>query len=353
MYDVIVVGCGPAGALALKHCSELGLKVIGVERRKMPRHKPCAGVLYPRVLEDFKVSREAIASELLGVRIIAPSGNTATISFYEAGAIVYRDIFDHLLTLEAVKYGAKIIDGLSVNSVKIVDDRCIVKLGDNTNIEGKFIIACDGVYSTISRLFNKSWSKEDLAATLQAVVKTSINDKKTINKYFEVYYDSIRTPEGWTWIAERKDDVLVGLGYPLKHVRSLYELKYKLNSFLKFRFGRYQVLRYESYMIPISGPKHNLIINSRIILAGDAGGFVRSDTGEGIYYAMYSGLAAAESVKEHIEGGKQLKEIYHSKLQDYGLNRLHLASEAKNILTSNSEIEKYIDKIKILSETYR
>ena len=353
MYDVVVVGCGPAGALALKHCSELGLKAIGIEKHRIPRHKPCAGVLYPRVLEDFKVSREAIASELLGVRIIAPSGNKATISFHEAGAIVYRDIFDYLLTLEAIKYGAKIIDGLSVNNVKIDSSRCLLKLENNTSIEGRFIIACDGVYSTISKLFNKSWSRENLAATLQAVVKTSIEDKKTINRYFEVYYDGIRTPGGWTWIAERESDVLVGLGYPLKHVGNLYELKYKLNSFLKFRFRRYQVLRYESYMIPISGPRHDLTINSRIILAGDAGGFVRSDTGEGIYYAMYSGLLAAESVNEHIESGEQLGEIYHSKLQDYGLNQQYLTSEVKNILTSNSDIEKYIDKIKILSENYR
>lgn len=351
MYDVIVVGCGPAGAQALKRCAELGLQVLGIEKHKIPRSKPCAGVLYPRVLEDFTIPREAIASELLGVRIIAPSGNTATINFYDVGAIVYRDRFDYLLTLEAVECGAGIIDGLSVTNVTVANNRCIVELEDNTTIEGKFIIACDGVYSTISKLFNKSWSREDLAATLQAVVKVSSRDKSTIGKYFEVYYDSIRTPGGWTWIAEREHDVLVGLGYPLKHLETPNELKHKLNSFLNNRFRGCQVLRYESYMIPLSGPKQkqDLVINGRIILAGDAGGFVRSDTGEGIYYAMYSGLVAAESVREHIESRRQLVEIYDSKLKEYGLNQLYLTTEVKNMLFSNSEIEKYVARVKMLS----
>ena len=349
MYDVIVVGCGPAGALALKRCSELGLKVIGIEKYRIPRYKPCAGALYPRVLEDFEIPREAVASELLGVRIVAPSGRTATINFYEAGAVVYRDLFDYLLTLKAIRLGARVMDGLSVNSIKVDSDRCLLRLENNTIVEGRFIIACDGVYSTISKLLNKSWSRKDLAATIQAVVNIPAEDRGTIGKYFEAYYNSERTPGGWTWVVERGNDVLVGLGYPLKYVGNLGELKYKLDGFLKARFRRCQVLRYESYMIPVSGPKQNLIINDRVILAGDAGGFVRSDTGEGIYYAMYSGLIAAESVKEHIENGKQIREIYYDKIGDYGLNQLYLTSEFRNILTSNSEIEKYVNRVGMLS----
>ena len=41
MYDVIVVGAGPAGCTAAKTLAEKGYKVLLVEKFKMPRYKSC------------------------------------------------------------------------------------------------------------------------------------------------------------------------------------------------------------------------------------------------------------------------------------------------------------------------
>lgn len=45
MYDVIVIGAGPAGSTCAKVLSEKGCRVLLVEKFKMPRYKSCSEVL--------------------------------------------------------------------------------------------------------------------------------------------------------------------------------------------------------------------------------------------------------------------------------------------------------------------
>ncbi|MFX0096804.1 MAG: geranylgeranyl reductase family protein [Candidatus Hodarchaeota archaeon] len=355
MYDVVVVGCGPAGAMALQKCAELKLKSLGIEQFKMPRDKPCAGVIYPRVLEDFEFSREAIAAPLRGVRMISPSGNTALVNFADRGAIVYRNIFDYMLAIKAREDGAKIIDRTKVNDISVHDDRCRIILSDSSSIRSKYVIAADGVYSTICRKLDKPWTRESLALTLQLTLDVSEEDKNSINNFLETHYSSEKIPSGWIWIAERERDVLAGLGYELRYQEKIGNHNQELMSFLGQRFRKFKVLKKDTYMLPFQGPrpKEDLVLMKRIILTGDAGGFVRSDTGEGIYYAMCSGLSAIESIADVIGSGDSLIETYFDRLGSYGLHSLYTPTDLKRALLDNDIIEEYIKRIKKLTRLFK
>jgi len=41
MYDVTIVGGGPAGAIAAHRAAKAGLSVLVLEKAKYPRDKPC------------------------------------------------------------------------------------------------------------------------------------------------------------------------------------------------------------------------------------------------------------------------------------------------------------------------
>ena len=64
MYDVIVVGAGPAGSTAAKILSEKGHSVLLIEKFKIPRYKSCSGILIKKTIilvahyftEDIPVS---------------------------------------------------------------------------------------------------------------------------------------------------------------------------------------------------------------------------------------------------------------------------------------------------------
>src|SRR5437764_15052792 len=83
LYDVIVIGSGPAGASAARVLAQQNLKVLMLEKAKHPRYKPCGGGLTSKVMQllDFDLtpaledaSREVVVSYDSGpnVRRILP-----------------------------------------------------------------------------------------------------------------------------------------------------------------------------------------------------------------------------------------------------------------------------------------
>jgi len=222
-------------------------------------------------LEDFKVPREAIAAPLRGVKMVSPSGNTALINFADKGAVVHRNIFDYMLAVKAREDGARIIDNTRINNISVHDNHCELILSDNASIKSRYVIAADGVYSTICRKLDKPWTEENLAITLQLTLRVSEEDKNSINNFFETHYNSERTPGGWIWIVEREKDVLAGLGYGFRYREKIGNQNRELIGFLSQRFKKFEVSKKDTYMLPFQGPrpKEDLILMNRVILAGE------------------------------------------------------------------------------------
>ena len=55
--DVLIVGASLAAAAAAKRLVDAGYRTVALERKKLPRHKICSGILSPRghrfLLENF------------------------------------------------------------------------------------------------------------------------------------------------------------------------------------------------------------------------------------------------------------------------------------------------------------
>src|ERR1700757_2536080 len=106
VFDVAIVGAGPAGATCAAFCAKAGLRTLIIEREKFPREKVCGDCINPAcwpVLERLEVAREirnsahgaldavefiSIGGEKL--RVDLPRGDHAEIA-------IKRSLFDHLL----------------------------------------------------------------------------------------------------------------------------------------------------------------------------------------------------------------------------------------------------------------
>ena len=100
MYDVIVVGAGPAGCTASKVLAEKGYKVLLVEKFKMPRYKSCSGVLIKKSMELVKtyfgeaVPESAMCTPTENRGMIFTNDMGKEYRFEQEGLNVWRSHFD-------------------------------------------------------------------------------------------------------------------------------------------------------------------------------------------------------------------------------------------------------------------
>jgi flavin-dependent dehydrogenase len=126
-----------------------------------------------------------------------------------------------------------------------------------------------------------------------------------------------RAPEGYAYIFPKRDHVNIGIGYVLSHYRHAidaapYELQRGFVSRLRDRgvvVGDSVKQNFTPFLIPVGGPLRETG-RGRVLLAGDAGGFVNGVTAEGIYYGMVSGELAARAILETGHGVKNLVRRY-------------------------------------------
>jgi flavin-dependent dehydrogenase len=112
-----------------------------------------------------------------------------------------------------------------------------------------------------------------------------------------------RAPEGYAYIFPKRDHVNIGIGYVLSYFRAAigqapYTLQREFVDRLRARgvvVGESDRANFTPFLIPIGGPLRRPG-RGRVLLTGDAGGFVNGFTAEGIYYAMVSGDLAARTI---------------------------------------------------------
>ena len=71
LYDVVVVGGGPAGATAASELAKNGRSVLLLDRAG--RIKPCGGAVPPRLIRDFAIPNHLLKARITKARMIAPS----------------------------------------------------------------------------------------------------------------------------------------------------------------------------------------------------------------------------------------------------------------------------------------
>lgn len=109
-YDAIVMGAGPAGALAARQIALRGRSVLLVEKNSFPRTKVCGCCLNPRALGVLdRVGLGGLVTSLGGVPLnrfqVASRGRSAQVKLL-AGAAVSRDALDLALAHAATSAGA-------------------------------------------------------------------------------------------------------------------------------------------------------------------------------------------------------------------------------------------------------
>jgi menaquinone-9 beta-reductase len=127
-WDCVVLGAGPAGALAAREVARRGASVLLVDRAAFPRYKVCGCCLNPRALGVLdQVGLGQLVGQLGAValnRFRLGAGRASAIVPLPTGAAVSRSAFDVALIREAVAAGVEFLpDSSATVSARVGDER--------------------------------------------------------------------------------------------------------------------------------------------------------------------------------------------------------------------------------------
>lgn len=306
--DVIVAGAGPAGAVAAHTLARAGMRVLIVERYSLPRQKPCGGGISTRVLTRFPWLRDPLSriptNPVSSLYLEGPSGGVFRMQSNGPAVMLIRRIeFDFLLTSLAREAGAEILASTAVAQAK-QDAECVtLRTREGRELRAPIVIAADGVNSVIARRLglNPGWPPERLA--LDMMEETPTDTLRTAEPGTLSVFYGYGGAHGYAYIFPKRDHVNVGLGYVLPYFKERvdltpYDLQQQFVGDLRARRmmdGESRREHFTPFLIPIGGPLSKTA-SGRVLLAGDAGGFVNGFSAEGIYYAMVTGELAAQAV---------------------------------------------------------
>lgn len=306
--DVIVAGAGPAGATAAACLAEAGLRVLLIERAALPRNKPCGGGISARVLSRFRWVDDIFAGidthRVSDLYLEGPSGGAFRMHSATPAVLLIRRIeFDHALARRAIAAGAALHAPVEIGQASQDADGVTLRARDGRAYRAPIVIAADGVNSVIARRvgLNTGWPPSHVA--LDMMEEAPVRDLRAREPGTLSVFYGFGGAHGYAYIFPKVAHVNVGIGYLLSYFRARvetppYDLQQQFVSYLRSRGmvdGESHRECFTPFLIPVGGPLKTTAAG-RVLLAGDAGGFVNGFSAEGIYYAMVTGELAARSV---------------------------------------------------------
>src|SRR5262245_52775530 len=313
--DVIVAGTGPAGSTAALRLACAGVRVLVLERDPLPRQKPCGGGISTRVLARFPWLPSALpripTHPVSSLYLEGPSGGVFRMQSNGPTVILIRRVeYDYLLASLAREAGAEIVAPAAIAQASEDAGGVTLRTRDGRVFRAPMVIAADGVNSVIARRLglNPGWPRAKLA--LDMMEETPAGTLHAAEPGTLSVFYGYGGAHGYAYIFPKLAHVNVGIGYLLPYFKERadvapYDLQRRFVGDLLSRglvSGESRREHFTPFLIPIGGPLKTTA-RGRVLLAGDAGGFVNGFSAEGIYYAMVTGELAAEAVLAARAGG--------------------------------------------------
>jgi geranylgeranyl reductase family protein len=297
MYDVVVVGAGPAGTSAARRCAQLGLKTVLIDKATFPRNKLCGGAFsdYGISCLDFSLPAEFIERDIYGARVHFGEDVVEAKKPYRLAVTISRFQFDHFLLKKAQELGVEVLQGRKVSALKYENDHIEV-LVDKDQYCGLIVIGCDGFNGVTAHYVRRRDLKNEYGMCVEVQIPSDDNiTDRYIQDTIDIHLGVVQG--GYGWVFPHRGYFSVGIGGFANKMANPTTLMRSFLASLNFETN----MKVQGFPIPSGGIKRRTVAN-RIILAGDAAGFVDTFYGEGIGYAVRSGQLAAEASAIAIRG---------------------------------------------------
>jgi geranylgeranyl reductase family protein len=327
IYDVAIIGGGPAGSTAAALLARAGRHVIVFEREKFPRFHigesllPFSMKAFTRLGLHEKFERAGFIKKFGGEFFSACSSEGTKFYFKDGyrsqtdySYQVTRADFDKLLLDHAAESGAEVHEETGVNSVEFANEHVDLAIANGKSIRARYVIDASGRNSILGTKFN-------IKKTYEHLKKLSIF----------AHYEGVWRPEGidatltvlvrgidrWFWIipltSERSS---IGVVLDSETFR---RSKQTPDSFLEQALVEQPVIMRRMHNARrVSGVhvaadfsyRSTKLYGDRWLLAGDAAGFIDPIFSSGVFLAAFSGELAADALHEVLDQPRKAKRLF-------------------------------------------
>lgn len=285
MIDVLVVGGGPIGLAAAIEARLAGLSVRVIEPRAQPIDKACGEGLMPGALAALeRLSVDPPGHVIAGISYQAGNKRVDHGFRHRVGRGVRRTSLHAALAERAELVGIDVVHS-KVQSLEQFSESVVAHLADDTQESARWLLGCDGLHSTVRELVG-------LAARARGARRFGLRRHFAVapwNDFVEVHW----TPSAELYVTPVGDNEVGVAVLGPQHtnydaaIRSVPALAERLRDSATITSTRG------------AGPfrqRSSSRTSGRVMLVGDASGYVDAITGEGIRVGLAQAQAAIASI---------------------------------------------------------
>jgi flavin-dependent dehydrogenase len=294
MYDIAIIGLGPAGA-TLARLLDKKYKVIAIDRKNSGTGKCCGGLLSPdaqKILAQFDIClpKDVLVNpQIFSVKTIDLDNHIE--KYYQRFYInMNRARFDNFL-VSLIPDNVEICSDTLCVKIERENDAYCLELKTNAakrTEKAKIIIGSDGANSIVRRSFYKN-RKIHKYVSIQEWYKDNTN-----SPVYSCIFDK-KITDSYSWTISKDDYFIIGGAFPVKDSSMRFEmLKEKIKN-AGLSFGKL-VKREGCFVYLNKGILSTCTGKNGVYLIGEAAGMISPSSLEGISYSMESAKKLAEII---------------------------------------------------------